>query len=219
MTARREDERPLAEGEHLMYRKLVGTLRYVADTVGYEIAYTDSALSAHQNSPCLRYQLSLHRLLCYISGRRDRSITCTQDENHLSVFEDFVDSDWEGCTDSRRIRSGVAIQYSSDSDEWLSKMKATVLLFRKRLILRRLIHSRFDGQQASPLARATGLPDQDESARVAHQPRSHPYALLHFKQTPGLLERKKGVGEAESRLTEGSSSPQRFTWTTAEPSP
>ena len=127
MTARRTDEQQLTEEEHALYRKCVGTLRYVADTVGYEIAYTVSALAIHQNSPCHRHQLALHRLLRYVSGRRDMSLTYTNDCSHPSAtFEAFVDSDWAGCVDSRKSRTGIAVQYAGDLICWLSKLQATV---------------------------------------------------------------------------------------------
>lgn len=127
MTAKRTDEQPLTEEEHALYRKVVGTLRYVADTVGYEIAYTISALAAHQNSPCARHQHALHRLLRYVAGRRDMGVCYTSNAEHPSArFEAYVDSDWAGCLDSRRSRTGTAVQYAGDLIHWSSKMQATV---------------------------------------------------------------------------------------------
>lgn len=97
--------------EHVFYRKCVVTLRYVADTVGYEMAYTVSALAIHQNSPFHHHKYALHRLLRYVSDRRDISLTYTNDSSHPSAtFQDFLDSDWTGCVDSCKSRTGIAVQ-------------------------------------------------------------------------------------------------------------
>ena len=55
------------------------------------------------------------------------SLKYTNDSSHPSArFEAFVDSDWAGCVDSRKSRTGIAVQYAGDLICWLSKLQATV---------------------------------------------------------------------------------------------
>jgi hypothetical protein len=115
MRARQPHEPPLAPAELKQYQRLLGITRYIADTVGYEIALAASELASHVVDPCERHEKALKRLIRYIGGRRDMSVTYIRQNGLASQphIEAWVDSDWAKCTDTRRSRTGIAITFAA----------------------------------------------------------------------------------------------------------
>jgi Reverse transcriptase (RNA-dependent DNA polymerase) len=128
MRARQPHEPPLAPSELKQYQRLLGITRYIADTVGYEIALATSELASHMVDPCERHEKALKRLIRYIGGRRDMSVTYSGQNGLASPphIEAWVDSDWAKCTDTRRSRTGIAITFAGDMLHWRSQLQKTV---------------------------------------------------------------------------------------------
>ena len=130
----------IAEMAKLPYKSLLGRLLHVALTArpDLSVAISDCGRFAHNPGPAhwkallmiVRYLRSTPKLVLRLGGKV-KSLTITPYHQTSSVdlqLNASSDSDWAGCTDTRRSRTGYAI-FSGDSLLiWISKMQVSVSL-------------------------------------------------------------------------------------------
>lgn len=123
---RKPGEQILDDATKLLYAHAVGLTRFITDTVFYEVAYIASQLASAISAPTHRHYAALKGLVRYLRGRRTSSI-CYKFGLPSSITA-FSDSDWAGCSSTRRSRTGIAMLYAGDLVHWSSKLQPTVTL-------------------------------------------------------------------------------------------
>ena len=101
-----EDEYELDRDEHKLYRKLVGQLLWLTP-VRPDIAFAVKELSRGVARPTLEHLAKAKHLLRYLSGTQEY---CTElrpklhlhDKNTSLNVTWYTDSDWAGCTSTRK---------------------------------------------------------------------------------------------------------------------
>lgn len=89
------------------YMQDVGTLRFIADTTHPGIAHIVSLLGRHLHDPCQRHVDALKPIFRYLSSRVDDGIVY-ENKGPLELTC-YTDSDYAGCTDTRRSVSGYIL--------------------------------------------------------------------------------------------------------------
>ena len=104
---------PLSPEEHSVYRTAVGKLFWLALTRG-DIAYATKELSRDVTAPTMRSVAKLKHLLRYLIGTnmcvlRLRPSYQLSDGNCSLDVNVYVDSDWAGCSKTRKSTSGSTV--------------------------------------------------------------------------------------------------------------
>ena len=99
-----EDEGPLSESDKSQYRALVARANYLSQDRG-DIQFAVKELSRKMSCPSNLEWIALKRLGRYLIGK-PRAVSHFKYQSTLSGIEVSVDSDWAGCTRTRRSTSG-----------------------------------------------------------------------------------------------------------------
>lgn len=86
------------------YLSKVGTLNYLASKTRPDIASDVSALAGYLQNPGQQHIDQVHHVFAYLAGDSDASILFRANGNRQ--LTGYVDSDWAGCTDTRKSRTG-----------------------------------------------------------------------------------------------------------------
>jgi len=127
-----EDEYELSREDHSAYRKLVGQLLWLAP-VRPDIAYGVKELSRGVSSPTAEHLSKAKHLLRYLSGTRDYCLELKpklylNEKNTNLTITVHTDSDWAGCTSTRKSTSGVLCSVLGVSISALSRTQQTLAL-------------------------------------------------------------------------------------------
>jgi len=106
-----ESEEELNKEDHATYRKLVGQLLWLTP-VRPDIAYGVKELSRGVSRPTLEHLAKLRHLLRYLSGTKNYCLELRpkinlSEKNTSLTVTCHTDSDWAGCTSTRKSTSGV----------------------------------------------------------------------------------------------------------------
>ena len=126
------DNELLNSQEHKLYRRLVGQLLWLA-ALRVDIMYAVKELSRGLVAPTEVHKIKLKTLLRYLSGTKDYVHVMRPDfrigrQVKSLDIKVYVDSDWAGCTDSRRSTSGVALNILGINISAHSRTQATIAL-------------------------------------------------------------------------------------------
>ena len=127
-----EDENELDREAHKAYRKLVGQLLWLAP-VRPDIAYAVKELSRGVSKPTFEHFAKAKHLLRYLHGTCDYCIELKpklylHEKNTSLTVTCHTDSDWAGCTSTRKSTSGVLCSVLGATISALSRTQQTLAL-------------------------------------------------------------------------------------------
>ncbi len=121
----RPEEEPLPPHLKQRYQQGVGGLLYVSNISRPDIAFAVSALARSCSNPTSRHM----RLLCgvarYLAGTSEVGLALGKDGLGGGELEGYSDSDYAGCTDTRRSRSAFLFTLGG-AVSWGSKLQTSV---------------------------------------------------------------------------------------------
>ncbi len=121
----RPEEEPLPPPMKQRYQQGVGGLLYVSNISRPDIAFAVSALARSCSNPTSRHM----RLLCgvarYLAGTREVGLALGKDGLGGGELVGYTDSDYAGCTDTRRSRSAFLFTLGG-AVSWGSKLQTSV---------------------------------------------------------------------------------------------
>ncbi|GAB1867410.1 Reverse transcriptase Ty1/copia-type domain-containing protein [Camponotus japonicus] len=172
-------ETQTAEERNLPYRKLIGSLMYLAICTRPDIAYAVSYLSQYNSCFNKTHWVAAKRILRYLKGTSDLGLHFRKDSNSL---KGYCDADWGNCLEDRRSYTGYVFVLAGSPIAWESRKQRTVALSSteaeymamteatKEAICTRkfLIELNFD-----TLADVTVLSDNNGAQKLAENPMFH----------------------------------------------
>jgi hypothetical protein len=106
------------------YLEIVGSLQWIASASRPDVAYSASFLGRYSAAPTeAHYELGL-RVIRYLVNTRDVGLELGGKEG--SSLTAYVDSDWAGCTKTRRSTTGYVSYVFGSAVNWISRRQATV---------------------------------------------------------------------------------------------
>ncbi|XP_042983347.1 secreted RxLR effector protein 161-like [Carya illinoinensis] len=105
------------------YASVVGSLIYAQICTRPDISFADGMLGRYQSNPGMSHWKVVKRVLRYLQGTKDYQLTFRRTDN-LEVTG-YSDSDFVGCSDSRKSISGYVFLLASGAISWKS-MKQTI---------------------------------------------------------------------------------------------
>lgn len=104
------------------YRQAIGSLIYLVTGSRPDIAFAVSKLSQHLDKPLNSHWLGVKRVMRYLAGTRTHGILY-EGARGIKV-EGYSDSDYAGCTDSRKSTSGYIFLIAGGAVSWKSKKQS-----------------------------------------------------------------------------------------------
>lgn len=121
ITTRRSDEPP---ADKKAFPKVVGILRFIADTTHPAIAWITGVLGRHLHNPAQRHATALKPIVRYLSSRMHQGPRFTA-KGPLALTC-YTDSDYAACRNTRRSTTGMLLLASDQPIVWASARQATV---------------------------------------------------------------------------------------------
>ncbi|CAL1404258.1 unnamed protein product [Linum trigynum] len=118
---RRDSGAPLVDSSK--YRSIVGSLIYLAATRP-DISYAVQIVSHFMTAPTVDHLSAVHRILRYLQGTREVGLFFPS-QGSLSL-QAFSDSDFAGCTDTRRSTTGWCVRFGHSFISWRCKKQDRV---------------------------------------------------------------------------------------------
>jgi len=113
------------EMKRVPYRKLVGSLTYLANTTRPNLAFVANVLSRFNANPGRIHWKAAKHALRYLIGTTNLGITYSKSGKPLHAY---VDADWEGNIDNRRSCIGLVLVLAEGPISWKSKQQKSVAL-------------------------------------------------------------------------------------------
>ena len=108
------------------YQAAIGSLNYAAVATRPDISTAVGKLSQFMRNPGSDHWSGIKRILRYIKGTINHGLTFTASDDF--ILHGFSDSDWAGCTESRKSTSGYAFFVGKCIVSWASKKQSIVAL-------------------------------------------------------------------------------------------
>ena len=102
------------------YREAIGCLLHISRISRPDIAFAVSTLSRFSGKPSMVHWKSVKRVICYLKGTLDLSLTFSGSKLDLFVY---CDSDWAGDLDERRSTSGHVFIFGGGSIAWGAELQ------------------------------------------------------------------------------------------------
>lgn len=115
----KEEDNKASIGEITAYSQVVGTLMYLMVETRPDVAYAVSVVSRFMTNPNSEHMTAVKRIFRYLQGTADLSITYGAAEAPEIVG--FTDSDYGGCTDTRRSAGGYLFMLNGGPVSWSAK--------------------------------------------------------------------------------------------------
>ena len=120
-----EDGFQAEQKQKTRYQSAVGSLMYAMLGTRPDLAFAVSVVSRYAHNPTQKHWGAVKRIFSYLKGTVHLQLTF---EGSLSDLIGYTDSDWAGCTATRRSTSGYVFNVGSGAISWSSKRQATVAL-------------------------------------------------------------------------------------------
>lgn len=110
------------------YRRLIGSLMYLAVGTRPDLALTLSKLSRVLANPTATHMRVAKRVLRYLRGTLNLGLVYRKTNMQHNVLVGYADADWAGCVDTRRSTTGWFFRLNGGPVSWLSKLQSLVAL-------------------------------------------------------------------------------------------
>ena len=117
----------LNSDEKFLFQQLTGALLYLALCTRPDIASAVRAVATHSAEPTMRHLNAAKRILRYIKGTKERSLTYTRSQQPNQIIG-FCDASWADDRANRRSTTGFIFLLACGPISWKSKQQATVAL-------------------------------------------------------------------------------------------
>ncbi len=127
-SAAKPDEQLLEPAAKGLYMEVVGALLYLTNTTRPDLSYAVSVLARRCAQPCERHLSLLKGVVRYLAGTQQTGITYTRSTGSLcgGPLVGYCDSDYGGCSDTRRSRGGYVFFLCGGPVAWSSRMQTAV---------------------------------------------------------------------------------------------
>ena len=106
------------------YRQAIGSLMYLMIGTRPDIAYAVGKLAQFCDRPLIEHWVGVKRVLRYIRGTSDFGIKFVS--NNDTNPTGYCDSDWAGCTKSRKSTEGYIFLLAGGAVSWRSKKQSVI---------------------------------------------------------------------------------------------
>ena len=110
---------------HLPYREAVGSLLFLSRVCRPDIEYTVNYMSQFFNSYGKEHWNAVKYLIRYLIGTRDHGIVFGNSGSSIDI-QGYSDSDYAGCIETRRSRSGFVFLLNEGPISWSSQRQSVV---------------------------------------------------------------------------------------------
>jgi len=110
------------------YMSVGGSLLYAAIGTRPDICQRVIQLARYNNNPGETHVKAQKHILKYVKGTKDLGIIFRKQNTKKVRIVAFCDSDWGGCSDTRRSTVGFVIHLSGGPISWKSQLKKTLAL-------------------------------------------------------------------------------------------
>jgi Reverse transcriptase (RNA-dependent DNA polymerase) len=164
------------------YQSIVGALMYAACATRPDIAYSVSTLSQYSARPNSTHFDALKRVLRYLRGSTNLSLTFTGTSDLTPQLVGFTDSDWASNQDDRRSVTSYVFILSGGPISWASRRQRTVAqstteaeyMATAEAVKETIWWRRFLGELEQPTDSPIPLySDNAGSISLAHNPEHH----------------------------------------------
>jgi hypothetical protein len=124
----REHNDELTSEDKEKYRSIIGSLIYLSNGSRPDITYPVSVLAQFVSNPSFEHYNSALRILKYLKGKQDLALSWNREHYSNQELVGYSDSDFAGCTETRRSRSGYIFFYNNCAISWKSKKQCNVTL-------------------------------------------------------------------------------------------
>jgi hypothetical protein len=164
------------------YQSIVGALMYAACATRPDIAYSVSTLSQYSARPNSTHFGALKRVLRYLRGSTNLSLTFTGTNDLAPQLVAYTDSDWASNQDDRRSVTGYVFILCGGPISWASRRQKTVAqstveaeyMATAEAVKEAIWWRRFLGELAQTIDSPTSLySDNAGSISLAHNPEHH----------------------------------------------
>lgn len=116
--------------DHELYRQIVGSILYAANTLRPDLAFAVGVMSRFVSAPAAIHLRAAKHCLRYLKGTKGIGLlftgSATGTGDHSLVA--FSDASWGNDLIDRKSTTGTLIKYNGNTISWLSKKQATVAL-------------------------------------------------------------------------------------------
>ena len=110
--------------ENTPYRQAIGSLIYLVSGTRPDLAFCVRKLSQHLDSPQKNHWTAAKRVLRYLKGTKAHGILYNGSRG--TTLSGYSDSDYAGCTKSRKSTSGYVFMIAGGAISWKSKKQSVV---------------------------------------------------------------------------------------------
>ena len=118
----------LSAVQHEVYRSMIGSALYAANTTRIDIAHTVGILARFVSQPKLIHFTAAKRLFRYLKGTMEHSIKFSGQPTDKLQFTCYADSNWGGDLIDRKSTSSYVMMLNNNLLSWQSKKQPTVAL-------------------------------------------------------------------------------------------
>jgi len=109
------------------YLQVLGSIGYAANSTRPDLQFAYGMAARFASNPGLGHWKGLKRMLQYLQTSKSYGLTFKRDRSEKALtITGYVDSDWAGCTDTRRSTTGYIFLVSGSPVSWSSKVQKTV---------------------------------------------------------------------------------------------
>ena len=119
----------ISDMSNIPYQSAVGAIMYAMLGTRPDIAFAITTLSQFSSNPGPKHWMAIKRLLRYLRGTLNYSLTYGNIGNHMTPsLIGYCDSDWGSNVDDRRSITGYVFLLSGGAVSWQAKKQPTVAL-------------------------------------------------------------------------------------------
>ena len=127
VTAYNQYDTLLNEEEHKCYRFIIGSLLYLAICTRPDLSFSIAVLARQVHAPAKRHMAYDKRVLRYVKGTENYGLTYPRlgSQSPLTLTA-HVDSDWEGCQETKKYTSGWMMTINGAPVMWRTRKQTVV---------------------------------------------------------------------------------------------
>jgi len=110
------------------YARLLGELQFLSNATRPDIMFVVNKLASYTTNPSLKHISAIKRILCYLAGTKDYSITYMDFTTHPNIFYRYADAAFEGDSKDHKSTAGYIFITGNGAITWRSKKQTIIAL-------------------------------------------------------------------------------------------